>query len=233
MVSPGQIGEANYFAYNRQIIQITEDDLKNGIGHMCEKLMPLHINFDKLRKVGFSVISGSSSAKWLKATADGHNTVYISAGTNNYWIVQINGSPEKIRKVQYLHELQNFWFWAFEEFLQKKKTKEKQAAIPQPDSRIIRGKPIKAKNGPGGWETVGYQPVFEQPYYLTWDCMYCISTRPLCVWSLHEGRPLFQFEGKSWCFTWKLGQPSNLDEEKALQWFKSQLPTLQVYGKII
>lgn len=233
MVEPGQIGEANYFAYNGSIIQITAEMLKAGIGEISEDLLPLVINFDKLRKLGFSVIPGSSAGKWVKVTADGHNTVYLTAGTNNYWIAQINGATEKIRKFKFLHELQNFWFWAFEEFLQKKKPKGPQSAELRPDSRIVLGRPIKAKDGPKGRVTVGHEKVLAQQYYLTWDCMYCISTKPLCVWSLSEGRPLFSFEGKEWCFTWKLGEPSNIDEEKAFEWFKAQLPTLQVYGKII
>lgn len=232
MIEPGQIGEANYFGYKGRVIQITEEDLKNGTGDICNDLIPLRINFDKLRKLGFSVIPGTNSGKWLKASADGHNTIYLTAGVSDNWIIQVNGSLEKIRKVKYLHELQNFWFWAFEEFLQKRKVKDPQAAQLRPNSTIVKGKAIKVKNGPGGRATVGYQPIFAQLYYLTWDCLYLICTSPLCVWSLNEGVPLFEYENRKWCLTWKLGEPSNVDDEKALEWLKAQLPTLQVFGKI-
>src|ERR1700755_343567 len=122
---PVELEEArlgNYFALGREVLKVSQHHYPI-LPELCLQLAPLRIQANRLTKLGFNLVRGGDFNNWTK----GHNgmPVFLKAGNNNRWILQFTGY-EKVRYVEYIHQLQNIWFWVFAEPLQKKDEEEQE-----------------------------------------------------------------------------------------------------------
>jgi len=114
----------NYFAMGRQVIRITEQHYPM-LPDLCQQLQPLRIQSTRLTKLGFNLVRGGDFNNWTR----GHNgmPVFLKAASANRWILQFSGY-DKVRFIEYIHQLQNIWFWLFTEPLLRREDNRKQEA---------------------------------------------------------------------------------------------------------
>jgi hypothetical protein len=194
-----EVRAGNYFALGREVIKITEEHYPILLT-LSQQLQPLRIQSNRLTKLGFNLVRPGDFNNWTR----GHNgmPVFLKSAANNRWILQFTGY-EKVRIVEYIHQLQNIWFWLFSEPLQKKEDQPQEQA------------------------TVAAQPVYTngrmQPFYLTWDCRFLICAKPHVLWLITEERPLFEQGGKKWGLKLIQGQAPNILQDQAVEWLKKEL----------
>jgi|GEM_PF-1052822 len=191
-----EVRMGNYFALGKEVIRISEHHYPILMA-LCEQLQPLRLQAPRLSKLGFNLVRPQDFNNWTKV----HHglPVFLKAAGNNRYILQFTGY-DKVRVVEYIHELQNIWYWLFAEPLQKKED------LPQgPDS-------------PGALANHAYQP-----FYLTWDCQFLICTKPHVLWRITSDKPLFEHAGKKLGLKLMQGQAGNTLQNQAIEWLKMEL----------
>jgi hypothetical protein len=185
----------NYFALGQEVIKITEQHYPVLLT-LCKQLEPLRIQSTRLSKLGFNLVRGGDFNNWTR----GFNgmPVFLKASTANRWILQFTGY-EKVRFVEYIHQLQNIWFWLFSEPLQKK------------------DEPADAANHSA--HTNGQLPLF----YLTWDCQFLICAKPYVLWRITDERALFEYGGKKWGLQLIQGQATKSLQEQVVRWLREEV----------
>lgn len=216
MVVLEDIRVGNYFILdNKEVIEVQEKDFA-FIPDLCELLAPLPINYDRLRKLGFE--SHPAMRKWIKAAPNGTH-IYLKEAPKGKWTIQLE-DVEKVRVIDYIHELQNFYFWLFSEPLQKPKPKGNEPL--KPTHSILKSFFVsRSKNRD---EREQKPPV--QPYYLSWDCQYLISTSPAIMWEITDDNFVFIYAGKKWGLKLIQGMATNQHDEMALTWLKEYLKSV-------
>lgn len=107
----------NYFALGGGVIQIGESHYTR-LPDLCQQLQPLRLLTKRLYTLGFSPVRGGDWNNWYRSSHNGI-AVHLKAGPGNQWIVQLPGQ-DKVRLIRYIHQLQNLWYWLFEEPLRKR-----------------------------------------------------------------------------------------------------------------
>jgi hypothetical protein len=117
-----EIRLGNYFALGRQVIQITEQHYP-ALPTLCKQLQPLRIQSNRLSRLGFNLVRGGDFNNWTR----GFNgmPVFLKAASANRWILQFTGY-EKVRFIEYIHQLQNVWFWLFTEPLLRREDRQQE-----------------------------------------------------------------------------------------------------------
>ena len=216
MVVLEDIRVGNYFILdNKEVIEVQERDFA-FIPDLCDLLAPLPINYGRLRKLGFD--SFPSINRWMKAAPNGTH-IYLKEGPKGKWVIQLE-NVEKVRLIDYIHELQNFYFWLFSEPLQKPKPKGSEAL--KPNHSVLKSFFVSRSKNRDGREQK--PPV--QPYYLSWDCQFLICTSPAIMWQIIDDNPAFEYAGKKWGLKLIQGGATTQNNEMAVTWLKDYLRTV-------
>ncbi|HEU4551464.1 MAG TPA: hypothetical protein VFS25_01455 [Chitinophaga sp.] len=194
----------NYYALGREVIRIAEHHYPI-LTALCTQLQPLRLQAPRLTKLGFNLVRPQDFNNWTKVCRG--MPVFLKAAGNNRYILQLTGY-EKVRLVEYIHELQNIWFWLFAEPLQKK---EDEPQAP-----------------PGEGALANHA---RQPFFLTWDCQFLICTKPHVLWRISGNRPLFEYAGKKWGLEVVQGQAGSSLQNQAAAWLRMELCRLPAFAE--
>lgn len=216
MVELDDVRLGNYFIQGGKRIEITREHYPRLL-ELCEQLEPFRIVYQKLSALGFERVHGVSNEAWTKACNG--IPVYLRAVKNKRFVVQL-GNIETLRTIEYIHELQNVWYWFFAEPLQRPADKQK----PALEKKNVITTPKKIfREEDAGPVFEGYKPQRVYTYYLTWDCQFIISTNPQAVWQVTTSPALFEYENRPWGLQLILGQATNLDDDRAAAWLQTEL----------
>lgn len=115
MVELDDIRLGNYFAHQKRIIAISASHYTQ-LSTLHMELEPLHLIPKKLFTLGFGTIRAQDYNGFVKSC--NNIEVFLRAAPNNCWTLQV-GNTVKVRTIEYVHELQNVWYWLFAEPLKR------------------------------------------------------------------------------------------------------------------
>jgi hypothetical protein len=218
MVELDDIRKGNYFQLGKGLCEISLEDYP-FLHELSRDLIPLSINSQRLHRLGFESIPGSRMNRWQKASSYG-KLMFLKAGVKNQWIIQF-GEDEKVRIIDYIHELQNIYYWLFGEPLQRPQKKERE--VLKPKHQIISDFILENKRPQ-------HFAVQIQPFYLSWDCMFLMCTKPYIIWQIVDDNPLFEYGGKKWGVKLLSGQASNYHDDQAVHFLREYVKTIPTFN---
>ncbi|UYQ94547.1 hypothetical protein MKQ68_05510 [Chitinophaga horti] len=206
-----------YFALNNSVVRLQASDLRL-MPSLAAELEPLRVTGSRLFSLQFTPVFGSNNTIWEKAFNG--LVVRLKATSTERWTVELDKTG-KIRYVQYVHELQDLWRGLFDEPLQRRVGDVKvETPIRQlrPDYRVTP----PDKSG-GGYPRAALISPRPQQFYITWDCLYVMSTLPLVVWKVVEDDAYYSYAGRKWGFQCVYGKVDKKLTDKMAEWVKGEL----------
>lgn len=192
LVERREAQEGYYFFLNKEAIQIQEEDF-NYIQKLLPHLTPIQLNGLRIRQLGFT--EDFRTRVCYKSYLG--VTVYVRPAAGGKYILQIEGCVSKIREVNYVHQLQEFWYGNFGEILKKT------GVPPRPDIH---------------WFLLPERFSFLYDRYIFAPLDYAIYVLEECNYGLS-----IPYKGKNWKLQQHIGSPADKVLTDATAWLKAYL----------